>query len=292
MFNSLHSQVLTSSAFADCFFYNVQALDKDETRQLAMLGARHRERPGTVVVASPEESRGAHPRIRIAFGKGWQDFVPGDIDTVVIAGAGSSMLGTAALAKDVAERLNRPVVGVIGGPGMFGAPLDGFFSVFKYGPLSLLVEHWTTLSLLFGSTPKEDPSVVSLACGDADEDQPLAVLRELISRKSVKRVIAHSKGALVLADAVLAEKEALTKRKSKLRIGTLGAVMALPEYVACCQVLGSLDELGLLISRMSVQRNVVWGTSHWLNPKIPLALSLRDHLWEKFGSDSAFSSND
>lgn len=289
MLDPLRSQALTPKAFIDCFFYNVQALDADELRQLAILGARHREPAGTVVLVDPKARRAGHARIKVAFGKGWRKQVPDHIDTVVIAGVGSSMLGTAALAKDIADRLNRPVAGVVPGIGLLGAPLDGFFSLFKYGPLNLLVDYWESLSQLFGPTENEDHGVVVQA-GDASEnDPPQAVLQELLRRDSVTRVIGHSKGSIELANAAVAEEESLRSRSDKLRIGTLGAVMALPDYVQACQLLGSFDEIGLLNSRLNVGRNIVWGASHWLNPQIPLSLSIRDHVWGKFGSSSAFS---
>lgn len=289
MADPLRSQDLTPKAFIDCFFYNVQALDADELRQLAILGARHREQPGTVILVEPEARRPGHPRIKVIFGKGWQKHVPDDVDTVIVAGVGSSMLGAAALAKDIADRLNRCVVGVVPGTGLLSAPIDGFFGLFKYGPLNLLVNHWMSLSQLFKSTDKEDPLVVAHTGDASKNDLPQVVLQELIRRSSVKRLIGHSKGSLELSNAVAAEEKSLLNRADKLRIGTIGAVMALPRYVDCCQVLGSFDELGLLNSRVNVPRNIVWGASHWLNPQIPLALSIRDQVWGKFGNGSAFS---
>jgi hypothetical protein len=198
------------------------------------------------------------------------------------------MLGTASFAKDIADRLNHSVIGVVSGTGLRSAPFDGFFGLFKYGPLNLLVDHWLALSQVFKSTRKEDQVVVALAGDASKHDSPQAVLQELIRRRSVKRLIGHSKGSLELADAVAAEEKSLLNRADKLRVGTLGAVMALTDYVDCCQVFGSFDELGLLNSRVNVARKIVWGASHWLNPQIPLALSIRNRVWAKFGSGTSF----
>ena len=74
-----------------------------------------------------------------------------------------------------------------------------------------------------------------------------------------------------------------------LKIGTLGAVVALPDDVQICQVLGGLDFLGWLNSRDDVVRHLIPNVWHSLNPSVPLAMSLERDVWGKFGSSSAFA---
>lgn len=289
MFAKFLPQFMTPNAFIDYCFYNVNALDSEELRQLAILGLRNREQPGTVIIVLPTTFRREQPRIHIAFGKSWKDKLTDEINTVVIAGVGSSILGTAALAKDVADRLNSPVIGVVSGTGLLSAPMDGFSGWFKYGPLNQMVDYWENFSKVFGSTPAVTDLVVTISGDASDNDPAQAVLQELITRTSTKRAIGHSKGSLEIANAVIADDNSLRNRTEKLKIGTLGSVVALPDCVESCQVLGSLDEIGLLNSRADVPRHIVWDASHWLNPQIPFSMSIRDHVWGKFGNTTAFS---
>jgi hypothetical protein len=208
-------EYLTPNSIVDCTFYNIGCLDNDEIRQLAWIGKYHNEPPGTVIIVSPKSRHAGEPRIKVVIGDAWRLHVPDGIDAIAMAGVGSSILGTAALAKDVADQLGQPVLGVVSGTGTIGAPIDGLTGWYLYGTIN--------------------------------------------------------------------------QRASTLKIGTLGAVVAIPDDVGSCQVLGGLDFLGWLNSRPDVARHLIPNVWHSLNPSVPLAMSLHRDVWGKFGPSSAFA---
>ena len=284
-------EYLTPNSIVDCTFYNVGCLDDDEIRQLAWIGKYHNEPPGTVIIVAPKSRQSGKPRIKVVLSDKWREHVPDNIDTVAIAGVGSSILGTAALAKDVADQLGQAVLGVVSGIGAIGAPIDGVTGWYLYGTINRMDDFWITASEYLGAATKFDEDVVTLVRSPALLDSAQDILQELIARPMVTRVIGHSKGSLEIANAVEALQSAIAKRAptSALKIGTLGAVVALPDDVRICQVLGGLDFLGWLNSRTDVVRHLIPNVWHSLNPSVPLAMSLQRDVWGKFGSSSAFA---
>jgi len=284
-------EYLTPNSIIDCTFYNVGCLDDDEIRQLAWIGKYHNEPAGTVLIVAPTSRRSGEPRIKVVISDQWREHVPEDIDTVAIAGVGSSILGTAALAKDVADQLGQPVLGVVSGIGAIDAPIDAATGSYFYGTINQMDDFWITASEYLGTATKFDQDVVALVRSPALLDSTQDVLQELMARPSVTRVIGHSKGGLEIANAVEALQSAITKRSPTrpLKVGTLGTVVALPDDVQICQVLGGLDFLGWLNSRADIMRHLIPNVWHSLNPSIPLAMSLQRDVWGKFGPSSAFA---
>ena len=284
-------EYLTPNSIVDCTFYNVGCLDDDEIRQLAWIGKYHNEPPGTVIIVSPKSRHAGEPRIKVVIGDEWRQHVPDGIDTLAMAGVGSSILGTAALAKDIADQLGQPVLGVVSGTGAIGAPIDGVTGWYLYGTINQLDDFWIRASEYLGAATKFDQGVVTLISSPTALDSAQDVLQELIARPSVTRVIGHSKGSLEIANAVEALQPVIATRppSSTLKIGTLGAVVAIPDDVGSCQVLGSLDFLGWLNSRPDVARHLIPNVWHSLNPSVPLAMSLHRDVWGKFGPSSAFA---
>ena len=284
-------EYLTPNSIIDCTFYNVGCLDDDEIRQLAWIGKYHNEPSGTVIIVSPGSRHAGEPRIKVVIGDTWRQHVPDGIDTVAMAGVGSSILGTAALAKDVADQLGHAVLGVVSGTGTIGAPIDGLTGWYLYGTINQLDDLWIRASEYLGAPTKFDQRVVALVGSPTLLDSAQDVLRELIVQPSVTRVIGHSKGSLEIANAVAALQSVIASRApaNPLKIGTLGAVVAVPDDVGICQVLGGLDFLGWLNSRPDVARHLIPNVWHSLNPCVPLAMSLQRDVWGKFGSSSAFA---
>jgi len=282
----------TPNSWVDAAFYNVGCLDHDELRMLAWIGKYHNEPPGTIVRVSPDRNHG-RPRIKVVIAEEWQRHVDDSIDTVVAAGVGSSILGTAALAKDVADQLGKPVVGVVTGTGASGAIIDGLIGWYWYAPMNWLDDFMMSFAHNVAGAEQFDKNIVELEGDLTGPSVPEEVLKFLITRPTVSRAIGHSKGSLQLALAVEASVRELGERAmlaKPLKVGTLGAVDALPDCVEACQILGELDWVGRLVS-VPAARHMLPGRSHSLNPNLPLGfgISLRDDVWGRFGAATAFA---
>jgi hypothetical protein len=287
--NGLDAASLTPNSWIDAAFYNVGGLDRDELRELAWIGKYHNEPLGTIVRVQPDRNRG-RPRIKVSIAKDWCRHVDDSIDTVVVAGVGSSILGTAALAKDVADQLDKPVVGVVTGAGASGVIIDGLIGWYWYTPINRMNDYLMSFAHDVAGAVRFDASIVELEGDIIGPSVPDEVLKYLITRPKVVRAIGHSKGSLQLGVAVEASAGTLGERADHLKVGTLGAVAALPNCVDTCQVLGELDGLGLLVST-SEARHLLPGRSHSLNPDLPFGfgISLTDDVWGKFGAATAFA---
>lgn len=294
---SLDLALFSPNAWVDAVFYNVGCLAPGEIEALAHLGKRQGEPLGTLVRVAPDLP-GERPRIRVLIDKDWQDradeFLDG-VDTIVVAGVGSSILGTAALAKDVADRLGKPVAGVVTGFGASGTLLDGLVGWTWYTPLNGLDQF--LMSVEHGSTiPAEiDRRFLDLEGSFIGPWAPDEMLPRLLKRPNIVRAIGHSRGSLQLGMAVLTARAELADRAeagNPVRVGTLGAVAALPQFVEPSQILGEADWLGRSVSMFILAtRQYLPGRSHTLNPALVdlLPISLENDVWGKFGARSAFS---
>ena len=89
---------------------------------------------GTITVVSPRGGGIRHYKSSLGF-----MLEQGDrIEIVAVAGVGSSALGTAALARNVADHFKRDVAGVITGYGMADVALEGLGGWFYYGGIDRL----------------------------------------------------------------------------------------------------------------------------------------------------------
>ncbi len=115
---------------ADSFFYDVESLEPAEREMLSPLV----DLKGTIVVVSPRGGGIRHYKSSLGF-----MLEQGDrIEIVAVAGVGSSALGTAALARNVADHFKRDVAGVITGYGMADVALEGLGGWFYYGGIDRL----------------------------------------------------------------------------------------------------------------------------------------------------------
>ncbi len=276
----------TAQAWIDLAFYPVGALAPEELRELARLGREHREPPGTVVQVWPAVSRPG-PRIQVVMaGEPLRRLDPA-VDTVVVAGVGSSILGTAAFAREVANLTGRPVAGVVSGAGSGAATVDGLLGWNWYGPINQL-DHWLSALVPARGEASFDAEVIDFEQELAGPAAPDAVLRELLSLPGVVRALGHSRGALQLGLVVGALAGSGGLPDGRLRVGTLGAVTALPSQVHSDQVLGALDPLGM-INSTPAPCHLLPGRSHSINPDVPLGISLRNDVWGRFGADGPFA---
>ena len=284
----------TFNTTLDEVFYDVGALSSGERAGLAA----HAAPEGAVLVVHPGASEEPIRRFApVDFVQEQETPGGGAVDTVVIAGVGSSALGTAALARDVADHLGRPVAGIVSGLGMSDVLSEALGGWFVFGARNALRE---TLAVLFDAYDLRDhvrdesthrdmkQRFVSAGVdtdhfiyGSPDSATLLYLLLKLGGR--IRRLVGHSKGNYSIENALEGwlehSRNTGTPIHPALCIVTLGAVIRFPpDYTELYQLIGQLDCFGLLNSRLFVERIGVPGAAHSLNLAVPGHLSVRAAL--------------
>jgi hypothetical protein len=272
----------------DSFFYDVSTLTADEKARLSPLV----DLKGTVIVVSPRKSnreiRHYKNALRFMLKEG------NTVGAIAIAGVGSSVLGTAALARTIADFHGVDVAGIVTGYGaadVMGEALGGWYFYGTVDRIRHAIEKVTdsfcsplpeahpsrALALGHGQTTEEEAFYAPvdsrfLFPGNSDVGTLLDIL--LARPEKLFLVAGHSKGSLLISfvlghmvDELEGDDHPFFR---ELAVLTLGAVVDLPEqFVHRHQFLGELDLLGKVNSRADVPHQVVAGAGHHLNPKIP-----------------------
>lgn len=270
----------------DRVFYDITALTSEEKEQLSAL----KNAEGSILVVYPQNS-----------GREIENFTPLEfitdqkkkgakkIDTITVAGVGSSAMGTAALARNVADTLNRPVAGIVSGLGMadiISEAMSGWFifgmknifrdSIAKFFDALELKDHvWEESSYrsLVKDEKMADFEFSPLMFGSPDATALLLVLYHL--RKQITLLVGHSKGNYIIENALegLIELCELKKQKlpDQLKIVTLSAVVRFPDEFKpnASQYIGTIDLFGFMNSRLNLNPVKIEGAWHSLNRALP-----------------------
>ncbi|MGK5114749.1 hypothetical protein [Geodermatophilus sp. CPCC 205506] len=267
--------VRTRNALADSIFYDVGSLTAEEQGQLSPLN----DREGSIVVVPPSgRGRIRHYRSALRF-----MHVEGDqIRALAVAGVGSSVVGTVALARNVADAMDCDVAGVVTGYGLTDLVAEALGGWFLFGAadrtrmrVEQVVE--TSRSVLGGVLPAaavgRNPQAVSLSARPGPD--VATILDILVARpKNLNLVVGHSKGSLMLDYAMEQFVRDLDGDShplfDSLHVVTLGAVVDFPDqFKHVKQFMGSRDWFGGLNSRRGLERSVVPKAWHHLNRKLP-----------------------
>lgn len=269
----------------DQVFYDIQALSKEEQKYLSSYPYPE----GSILIVYPQKSN------QKIYNLSLQDFIHSQldsnstkIDTIAIAGVGSSDLGTAALARNIANYLNKPVAGIISGFGMSDMLTEALGGWFVLGATNTFRYNWakwmdekTVMDL-----PEDDLNKIqelselsdsNFIEGSPDSTTLLQILIKLGSQ--INLLVGHSKGNYIIENAlqgliVFAKKHNLTL-PSSMKIITLGAVIYFPpEFTNVKQVIGSLDFFGMLNSRPTLDATWIYGCGHSLNSVLPGSISV------------------
>jgi hypothetical protein len=278
----------------DTVFYDVKALSRQERAELSA----YMKPEGSVLIVHPGESkrriRTLTPRVFVqSQGKETEDIV----DAIAVAGVGSSALGTAALARNIADHLGRPVAGVVSGFGMSDVLTEALGGWFVLGARNALRD---TLARLFDEYEMKDhvrDSESHQAMKEHFESMAIdtdrfiygspdsATLLYLLSKlgAGIRLVVGHSKGSLSIENALEGWVAACRKSSAPIHwnlcIVTLGAVIRFPsEFQNVHQFLGQLDYFGMMNSRPLVERVWVANAWHSLNSAMLGHLSVREAL--------------
>ena len=267
-----------TNAVLDEFYYDTSALSDEE--RTALLEGVHRE--GTILIVPP---KGAGSIVSVAGPSELRNLAqPPRIYS--ISGVGSSDLGAAALARNVADALEQPVAAIVSGYGaadLVSEAMGGWFFGMQNLWHRLIDDYFRWCDCMVAAS-------MTMVGQDFHEtfDYHRSVSRDdemlvdILSDPSlpVDLLVGHSKGALAIAES-LYELERLGWRPEPFdpSVVTFGAVVSLPPRIHCKrQFLGSWDWLGGINSRVGVDRTLVAHGGHHLNTELPGHLDLVEIL--------------
>ena len=250
------------NAVLDNFFYDTTRLTLEERAKLTPLA----DREGSIIVVPPSNSdreiRHYSRALRFMTKEG------PSIRAIAVAGVGSSALGTAALARSIADALDADVAGIVTGYGLSDMMSEALGGWFAFGAADR-IRH--TMERAFA---RMRPA--ALAESVTPGSDAAATLSEILLAAPPKldTLVAHSKGSLVVAHALQRYVDDLEGDDSplfkRLHIVTLGAVVGVPaEFKHVKQYLGAYDWFGGANSSLGVKHERVPGVSHHLNPGFP-----------------------
>lgn len=295
--SSPYTQALEqSNAYFDRLFYDIGVLTEQEMVQLSPL--HHVE--GTFVLVSPQEGIQHYPSLeefmaaRDTSGQALSE----KIKSIAIAGVGSSVFGTAALARNVANTYQQEVLGIISGVGLSDFVEEGLEGWFFYGISDKLRRFYREYLNMCQQMMAQNPllslsskrAAFSLLRSFKEDPQPdikdIEALEKILNENllpNLNLLVGHSKGALLIDFAA----ERLTDGNSpyketyfeKLHLITFGAVLDLPpKFKNRQQFIGALDWFGGLNSRPDVDHKTIPGAWHHTNTQMPFSMPVEEVL--------------
>lgn len=276
--------------FWDRAFYDVRSLTPDDWNILSPLNYRE----GEIIVVSPS---GAGRKIRrYQNALRFMNKEGQDIRAIVLAGVGSSVLGTAALARNVADTYNYPVAGIVTGYGGSDLITEALGGWFVFGQLDRAANTIETLSTTLPDKAAKEDVDKKISAGNRLEDRisntpDVATLVDILlaNPPNLELLVGHSKGSLLIDFALgrfvnefQGDDEDLFER---LKIVTLGAVVSPPEqFTKVRQIIGALDWFGGMNSNQRILplAEKVPGAWHHLNPEFSFHLNVSKALRGNF----------
>jgi hypothetical protein len=271
------------NAAIDALFYDIDAIDITEIPPLGDRLACE----GAILVVPPSGG----PRLR-AYATVEDFFASDDRATraLAVAGVGSSAIGAAALARNVADAIEAPVAAVISGYGLADLPTEALGGALWFGVLNGLRDLFEQWDRAAGTSAAAEDALSRWEDG--------ALFRLSVDTRSVLTLVkagrfdllvGHSKGALVIAEALFELKRTERARSDALaaaaQLVTIGARIAMPAGYAVLDVIGAWDVIGALNSRADIPADVVVPRAmHHTNPHVPFALEVTPVLRAAFAA--------
>jgi hypothetical protein len=179
------------------------------------------------------------------------------IDTVTLPGVGSSLIGTASLARQVANATGRPAVGIVAGYGtadVISEALGGWFVFGIRNRVRALIADWrrqVTGEPADRSDVQLETYRIKSTTFLVDEPESNTLLNIMLRQAPrLRLIVGHSKGSLNIHNVLHAfvKETPLTRADYQdIAIVTLGCGVALPEaFRNVHQYVGSWDLLGKL----------------------------------------------
>lgn len=241
----------------DAVFYDVKSVEPEEAAALASATSVGE---GAILIVPPS---GGGPLVICPT---IDEFVAAGgeaVRTLTVAGVGSSAMGAAALARNVANATREPVAAVVSGYGLADLATEALGGWFWFGTLNRVRHAFESLDELSG-TRRASAALGSLSTGSLaefslDSRTALGLLSD--PRFGFDLLVGHSKGNLVLSEALYAleavEPERMAKIGRSTRIVTISARIAMPPACAVViDVMGSWDTLGELNSTPGIDTDI------------------------------------
>jgi len=270
------------NAFLDWLFYDVGSLTDSEARDVSPWLAAE----GAILIVPPS---GVQPLTRCASIDAFIDAGGTSIRTIVVAGVGSSALGSAALARNVADAMDAPVAAVVSGYGLADVAAEALGGFFWFGGINSVRHSFEWLDRLRESGLIADPSTSGAAIVTSPtQSKDTRTVQALLAHPalSFELLVGHSKGNLVLSEALFTLEQAdgarVRELGDRLRIVTLSAKITMPRaFRLVVDVLGQFDGFGTFNSRAAIPTDVVVpNAGHHTNTELPWHLPVASVLRE------------
>lgn len=270
------------NAVLDALFYDIGVVERDEAIALSPWLARE----GTLLLVPPT-GRGL---LRVCQSlEQYAEHGGAHVHTLVVAGVGSSALGAAAFARNVADARGSAVAAVVSGYGLADVVTEALGGFFLFGALNGLRHAFEGLDRR-SRYPEVETQPRSFGQDDLvvrESRDTAAVFALLVDpRLQFDLLVGHSKGNLVLSEALFELAERDPARAAALAasstIVTISAKIAMPRpFRRIIDVMGALDWFGALNSRLDIQTDhVVPGAWHHTNTELPMHLPVARTLRE------------
>ena len=270
------------NAILDWLFYDIGVVTQSEARALSPWLAAE----GAILVVPPT---GDGELQLCASIEEFVDLHGKKVQAVAVAGVGSSALGAAAFARNVADALDESVAAVVSGYGLADLATEALGGFFLFGAANSLRHRFEWLDRLRESGAIADPgaSASGTATGSPmQRSKDTRTVQALLSHKglALNLLIGHSKGNLVVSEALYGLKAVDPARLNKLarqsRIVTISAKIAMPaEFERITDVMGQIDGFGAINSRWDFATEVkvplAW---HHTNTQLPMHLPVTQTL--------------
>ncbi len=262
----------------DALFYDVKTVTAEEAFYISSCLAAE----GAILIVPP--TGGAPLKLCDTI----DDYLLGGgeaIDTLAVAGVGSSALGSAAFARNIADAIEKPVAVVVSGYGIADVMTEALGGYFLFGYLNGFRHQFERLDEFFGRpqfgvAPKL--SLEKLAEASLDTQTVGALLAH--PRLSFNLILGHSKGNLVISEALYrlahADAAAANVLAARARIVTISARIAMPRpFRHVIDVMGEWDWFGEINSRHAIPVDeVVPQAGHHTNTELPNHLPVTEIL--------------
>lgn len=238
------------NALLDAIFYDTRVVTADEGARLATWLAHE----GAILLVPPT---GAGPLRLFASVDEFVDMGGTQARALAIAGVGSSALGSAAFARNIADAFRAPVAAVVSGYGLADLMTEAMGGWFWFRTLNGM-RHGMEKFDEITRPSHSDPTVTGLSTNDLRLSLDTKVVLELLSdpRLRFRLLTGHSKGNLVLAEALYKWLDAPAPRGAidlDTQIVTVSAAIYMPDsFRNIVDVIGALDWFGAINSRPDV----------------------------------------
>lgn len=276
----------------DGLFYDIGALSREERARVRNCGKAE----GMILEVGPS----CEPSLRVWNSleqcEGLGEGLAPRYRAITVAGVGSSALGSAALARNVADALRGPVLAVVSGQGLADIASEAMGGFFLFGGVNAMRHGANSFDAAVDALWSINPFWPKPGFTSPDPGEGFQLARFSKDVKTLTRLlggavecdwlVGHSKGNLVISEALYALRSRDAARFDTVARGvpivTFGARIAMPAGIAAViDVMGDLDSFGAMNSRPDIPVDVnVPGAWHHTNTRLPFHVPVRKVLQE------------